>query len=585
MAFHAIDPDGDTILILRNPNAPFAVWDESAEPPDALAQAKPPTSTTDTKQATAEPGSPAKSPTPEEVRMRLSSKHLALASEYFARMLKGPWQEASADADEKAEYVVHAEDWDEEALLTLMNIIHGRTRVVPREVDVRFVAKIAVLVDYYKCHEVVDIWYKSVWRNRVDFMCSTKHYGVDLICILFICTVFLDGSASFQALSRTAAREARGPLQTLNLPIPERLVGTSFRGLVLSVCSANQYFTDKIESVRQKLVRTTLDELYKTYDLLCKNDHPTITGRLACSELGGLTMKLSLGDLLYPRPSGALLGYSFVGLSNLLKLVQSTPHPSTENIFAGAQQPAPSPSTNTTGGLFSNIQQTRPSPSTTTTWGQPPPPRPAPSFGFGSTQGPVPSPSTNSTGGLFGSSSTQQPRASSPANTTGGLFSNLQQTRPSPSTTTTWGQPPRPAPSFGFGSTQGPVPSPSTNSTGGLFGNGNTQQPRASSPANTTGGLFGGQQQTPNPPSNVFGTQQPRPSPSTSTTGGLFPTSPLGPSWGLPSRDAPQTSGTKPSTSLDIGATAIASTLKTIDALENYLRTVVFLSVFSEPQE
>lgn len=90
-----------------------------------------------------------------ETRMRLSSKHLTLASRYFKTMLTAPWKETLTQAGQQ-QHAISAEGWDAEALLVLMRIIHGRTQGVPRVVTLDMMAKFAVLVDYYDCHEVVD---------------------------------------------------------------------------------------------------------------------------------------------------------------------------------------------------------------------------------------------------------------------------------------------------------------------------------------------------------------------------------------------------------------------------------------------
>jgi hypothetical protein len=45
---------------------------------------------------------------------------------------------------------------DSEAMLLVMNIIHGRARRVPRSVDLDVLTRLAVLVDYLECHEAIE---------------------------------------------------------------------------------------------------------------------------------------------------------------------------------------------------------------------------------------------------------------------------------------------------------------------------------------------------------------------------------------------------------------------------------------------
>lgn len=82
-----------------------------------------------------------------EIRMRLSSKHLTLASAYFQKLTANNWREINP-ADGYS-CVVNTDEWDEEALLILMNLIHGRTTKIPRSISLEMLAKMSVLVDYY----------------------------------------------------------------------------------------------------------------------------------------------------------------------------------------------------------------------------------------------------------------------------------------------------------------------------------------------------------------------------------------------------------------------------------------------------
>jgi hypothetical protein len=255
--FHDLDPDGDVILILQNPNVAFAVWNESQDYlplPLVLAREESPSPALEAPyrkskkkkgkfRATSEPVSepepvplesaeplelepePEPNPIPVEsaqpleldsssnqdqplaqeesspleqiasssspaeqnhsswaatrlyseslaspdetssmvaetgqagVRMRVSSSHLILASSYFKRMLRGGWKEDCTLCAEGC-LTIYVEDWDPDALLILMNIIHGHTRKVPRTVSLEMLAKLAVLVDYYECIEVVEV--------------------------------------------------------------------------------------------------------------------------------------------------------------------------------------------------------------------------------------------------------------------------------------------------------------------------------------------------------------------------------------------------------------------------------------------
>lgn len=154
-----------------------------------------------------------------EVRFQLSSKHLTLSSVYFRKMLKGQWKES---VPSNSVYEEDASEWDVEAVLILMNIIHGRIRSVPRVISLEMLTKIAVLVDYYECHEVIELhvenWIKNLSQNLPD------NYDRHLVLWLSVSWIFSRGTI-FEAITKVVIKESRGFLRTLELPIPPKIIG------------------------------------------------------------------------------------------------------------------------------------------------------------------------------------------------------------------------------------------------------------------------------------------------------------------------------------------------------------------------
>ncbi|KAK8029503.1 hypothetical protein PG993_010794 [Apiospora rasikravindrae] len=303
-----IDQEGDIELILRNPNVPFAEWHEdlpdewsfweplaggkrmakkskgfarlfkSLDPgyepeglPLAANNAKDVPASESHDITTADDGV--------EIHMRLSSKHLILASTYFQKMLQGPWEESKTRT-------LEAFDWDADAMLILMNIIHGRTRRVFRSISLEMLAKIASLVDYYDCHEIVEL-YADCWISNLKHNLP-KEYSRDLVLWLSISCVFSQGSL-FQTLTKVVMKEARGPLPTLNLPIPQHIV-------------------DALDQRRQKSLDGIISGLH---DLLSYFDSRTSCS-FECSSilLGALTGQMQRRGFLNPKPTRPYLGYS-----------------------------------------------------------------------------------------------------------------------------------------------------------------------------------------------------------------------------------------------------------------------------------
>lgn len=201
--FHEIDPKGDTLLILRNANAPIAVhaWDESMK---LWREAK---------------SAPAGIP---EVRMRLSSKHLTLASRYFQKMTESNWKETTPE--DGYAFTATAEEWDEQALLILMNIIHGRTAKVPWTIDLDMFAKMAILVDYYECHEAVEFFVRT-WKSEIGSGVPMLFSSRDRLLRLFVSWVF-PAPEDFRGLTKSIISTNIGPFNPLGVPIPQNIIGT-----------------------------------------------------------------------------------------------------------------------------------------------------------------------------------------------------------------------------------------------------------------------------------------------------------------------------------------------------------------------
>jgi len=178
---HVMDPSGDVILTLSDWAAPVRPWrlfwdmsDEdlnegSNEGDDEEASAS------DSEEGSDDDGSEAdgeesgesgparkkrrvgdeeaQSDNPDHpVTFRLSSRHLMQASPFFKAALAGSCSEANAT---NGEFQITAEGWNVDALVVVMNAIHGRHFSVPELAGIGLLARIATIVDYYGCHEAL----------------------------------------------------------------------------------------------------------------------------------------------------------------------------------------------------------------------------------------------------------------------------------------------------------------------------------------------------------------------------------------------------------------------------------------------
>jgi hypothetical protein len=156
------------------------------------------------------------------VGMRVSSRHLALASPVFSRMFNGNWYEGHEIRSEGIAVVV-MDIWDVDTTLIIMNIMHGYAPKVPRKVDLDTLAKIAVIVDYYQCRGVVEV-FADIWIDQLKGD-MPKTFGKAVLQWICIAWVFRK-QTEFFAATRVALVESPGVVQTYGLPIPNRMIGS-----------------------------------------------------------------------------------------------------------------------------------------------------------------------------------------------------------------------------------------------------------------------------------------------------------------------------------------------------------------------
>jgi hypothetical protein len=195
---HMIDPNGDVVITLNNPGARFATWDGASTP-------------TRRKDSTA----------PQAVKFLTSSHHVKLASPVFKAALTGDWLERTITKGGRRQ--IGTSDWDVEALRITLGILHGRTRDVSHTITLEMLCKVAVLVDYYQCHEAFSFC-SSVWIGHLRDS-FTEMYGIDLILWLCVSWVFRDDGI-FKAATETAIEQSYEEIRTLELPISGRVTST-----------------------------------------------------------------------------------------------------------------------------------------------------------------------------------------------------------------------------------------------------------------------------------------------------------------------------------------------------------------------
>ncbi|KAF2184815.1 hypothetical protein K469DRAFT_578253 [Zopfia rhizophila CBS 207.26] len=300
-SIHAVHPAGDIILTLKNHDAEFATWDSNFDKPPATAafpvsegvsDSAPKDALTGEKEDANEDETTSGSDENQDIapKMRVSSMHLRLASGYFNKMLDGRWEEGAGST-------VDAEGWDSNAMLIVMNAIHGHVRKVPSTVSLEMLAKIAVIVDYYDYLEAIET-FSQKWIGK---LAKPSVYGRDVVFWICICLVFRVPDA-FRIMTKIAIKGSRGPIQTMGLPIPQEVV-------------------NKLETKRQEVTGSAMDAIYAKQAELCVGGGCMLTCRAMQLRVLMIWMHMEYLDRL--QPESAFLGWNIEFILEELRKIDS----------------------------------------------------------------------------------------------------------------------------------------------------------------------------------------------------------------------------------------------------------------------
>lgn len=239
MKTHNFDPDGDIALLMvlaakyAKNTKPAESETEMVETPRVeaatietprLEAGKIETTNTETEKEKETNDAPVLKDPGEDVRLLVSSKHLILASSVFKVMLSDRFKEDQTLRASGFLELPLPED-DVPAFLILLNIIHGHTRKVPRQLGLDRVAKIAILVDKYQLQEVVAV-HSDHWMRHLEPMVP-KHWTNDMNIWLCIFWVF-EHASQFTNVTRILQRNSKGTITIDGLPIPPVIIGMRF---------------------------------------------------------------------------------------------------------------------------------------------------------------------------------------------------------------------------------------------------------------------------------------------------------------------------------------------------------------------
>lgn len=163
------------------------------------------------------------------VHMRVSSRHLMLASRVFGAMLDECKFKEGTTLHSEGSVEIELPDDDPDAFAILLDILHARTREVPRKVSLHTLTQIAILVNKYEMLVAVEI-FSDIWIRRLSKRGLPDNYSFfreEMLSWLFISWVF-EKPKIFKPMTKSMIQQASHAVdQDLDSdpPIPNTLLG------------------------------------------------------------------------------------------------------------------------------------------------------------------------------------------------------------------------------------------------------------------------------------------------------------------------------------------------------------------------
>lgn len=152
---------------------------------------------------------------------QVSLAHLATASPTFKRELQSCGEHQK---DGNGFSRLECSNWDPEAFEILLNTLHTRYRRVPKQLTLEMLAKVAVMVEHYKCWEALEPISQTWIRHVRVHHPMPLEYCKDLVLWMLIAWVF-KLPKEFTRTTALALRQCREPsIQDMHVGIPTSIL-------------------------------------------------------------------------------------------------------------------------------------------------------------------------------------------------------------------------------------------------------------------------------------------------------------------------------------------------------------------------
>lgn len=190
---------------------------------------------------------------PRECRMRVSSHSLMIASPVFKAMLQRNAFKEGTELATRGEVTISLPEDDPTMLRILLDIVHHRTRQVPRQVGLKTLTGLSILIDKYQMLEALEV-YVDMWVEGLQSFLP-KSFTPDFLSWLNVAWV-LKLPVEFEYLTRIAIRESFGEiggeqgLEPEDLPIPDSILVKIEESRQKAISDGLTIFTRAIDKYR-----------------------------------------------------------------------------------------------------------------------------------------------------------------------------------------------------------------------------------------------------------------------------------------------------------------------------------------------
>ncbi|KAH7131218.1 hypothetical protein EDB81DRAFT_950558 [Dactylonectria macrodidyma] len=179
-----------------------------------------------------------------------------------------------------------------------MNVIHGHLRDVPTSLSIEKFAKVAIVVDYYECHEVLK-FVCDKWFHDLD---SAFSYSKDSILYMLVSWVFRRDD-EMKLTSDLIIRHSKGQVTAQGLPLPGEVMAA-------------------INVKREEAIRKLFSSIERSVERF-SSDEPVCSFECSSIMLGALTRERKRTGLADASSTGCVDGYTITDVMRKLSSFQN----------------------------------------------------------------------------------------------------------------------------------------------------------------------------------------------------------------------------------------------------------------------